>query len=180
MDQLTRGIYDKEILSDLLGEVENDMQLQQVVDYIARKEQAKAEQGTVSCDQTNAALQTPMTRSTCSACQPTERSIDAQQTPVRDSTCWACQGPSHGPNTLQTRKEKCPAWGTKCVRCYGRNHYSSACWRCPECHGWGHKSSRSKRCAHYKEDEDQTVGAMTIAKSSTPARKKRRKRAYQT
>ena len=42
MDQLIRGINDKEILSDLLGEVQTDMTLQQVVDYIARKEQAKS------------------------------------------------------------------------------------------------------------------------------------------
>ena len=45
MDQLIRGIYDKEILSDLLGQIQTDMSLQQTVDYIARKEQAKSEQG---------------------------------------------------------------------------------------------------------------------------------------
>ena len=128
MDQLIRGINDKEILSDLLGEVQTDMTLQQVVDYIARKEQAKSEQGTVSCEQTNA----------------------AQQTPVRSSTCWACLGHSHGPNTIRTRKEKCPAWETTCVRCSSKGHYSSACSRCPRCHSWGHKSSRSRKCTHNK------------------------------
>merc|ERR1711867_297190 len=95
MDQLIRGISDKEILSDLLGEVQTDMTLQQTVDYIARKEQAKSEQGTVSCEQTNA----------------------AQQTPIKSPTCWACQGSSHGPNTPNVRKENCPAWETTCVKC---------------------------------------------------------------
>ena len=79
LDQLVRGISDREILSDLLGETKTDMPLQDVVDYIARKEQAKTEQGTVSCEQAN-------------------------------STCWACQGKSHGPNTIRTRQDKCPAW----------------------------------------------------------------------
>ena len=37
IDQLVRGINEKEILSDLLGEDESDMTLQEVVDYIARK-----------------------------------------------------------------------------------------------------------------------------------------------
>ena len=162
MDQLIRGIYDKEILSDLLGEVQTDMPLPQVVDYIARKEQAKSEQGTVSYEQTNAALQTPMRSSTCSACQPIEQSNEAQQTPARSPTCWACQGPSHGPNTIRTRKAKCPAWDAKCIRCSATGHYSSACSRCPQCNNWGHKSSRSKKCTHYEGDEDQTGGAMYI------------------
>ena len=49
LDQHVRGIDDKEILADLLGEVQADMTLPQVVDYVTRKEQAKAEQRTVSC-----------------------------------------------------------------------------------------------------------------------------------
>merc|ERR1711867_92326 len=126
MDTLIRGIVDKEIVSDLLGEVQTDMTLQQTVDYIARKEQAKSEQGTVSCEQTNA----------------------AQQTPIKSPTCWACQGSSHGPNNNRLRKAKCPAWGSQCVKCSGYNHYSSACSRCPECHNWGHRSSQSNKCTH--------------------------------
>ena len=59
VDQLVHGINDKEILSDLLGEDKSDMTLQEVVDYIDRKEQAKTEQGTVSCDQTNSVLHSP-------------------------------------------------------------------------------------------------------------------------
>ena len=78
-DQLICDINDKEILSDLLGVDKSDITLQEVVDYIARKEQAKTEQGTFSCDQTNSVLHSPH----------------------RESTCWACQGKSHGPNTIK-------------------------------------------------------------------------------
>ena len=69
-DQLIRGINDKEILSDLLGEAKSDITLQEVVDYIARKKQAKTEQGKVSYDQSNSVLHSPK----------------------RDSSCWACHG----------------------------------------------------------------------------------------
>ena len=138
LDQLVRGIGDKEILSDLLGEVKSDMTLQEVVDYIARKEQAKTEQGTVSCEQTNSVLQSP----------------------VRDSTCWACQGKSHGPNTIKTRQEKCPAWQSTCDKCKGKGHYSTACSRCSQCASWGHKSSKSRKCSQKKKETEQEASAI--------------------
>ena len=52
LDQLIRGLADKEILADLLGESRTDMSLPEVVEYIARKEQAKQEQSKVSCEVT--------------------------------------------------------------------------------------------------------------------------------
>jgi hypothetical protein len=41
LDQLIRGIGDKEILADLLGDTKTDRTLAEVIDFIARKEQAK-------------------------------------------------------------------------------------------------------------------------------------------
>ena len=133
LDQLVRGINDKEILADLLGEIKTDMKLSEVVDYIARKEQAKAEQGRVSCEQTNS----------------------VKHTPTRSPNCWACQGSSHGPNTINTRKEKCPAWQSTCRKCDGKGHYSSACSQCSQCNSWGHKSSKSRKCSHNKGTEQE-------------------------
>ena len=141
LDQLVRGISDKEILADLLGETKDDMPLQGVVDYIARKEQAKTEQGTVSCEQANTVHQSPSRGST-------------------GSTCWACQGKSHGPNTIRTRQEKCPAWQSTCDKCKGKGHYSAACSRCSQCNCWGHKSNKSKKCTQGKKDPGQEVSAM--------------------
>ena len=40
----------------MLGEDKSNMTLQEVVDFITRKEQDKTEHGTVSCDQTNSVL----------------------------------------------------------------------------------------------------------------------------
>ena len=138
LDQLVRGISDREILSDLLGETKTDMPLQDVVNYIARKEQAKTEQGTVSCEQANS----------------------VQQSPGKSSTCWACQGKSHGPNTIRTRQDKCPAWLSTCDKCKGKGHYSTACSKCSHCGSWGHKSNKSKKCSQSKKEPEHEVNAM--------------------
>ena len=47
-DQLVRGIADPEILSDLLGDLQPNRTLAQVVDFIATKEQAKTERGSMN------------------------------------------------------------------------------------------------------------------------------------
>ena len=88
LDQLVRGLADKEILADLLGESRTDMSMLEVVEYIARKEQAKQEQSKVSCEVTG--------------------SMKQLGTPTRASggACWACLGSSHGPNTIRTRRDK--------------------------------------------------------------------------
>ena len=45
LEQLIRGIGDKEILEDLLGDTKADRTLVEVVEFIARKEQAKTGAG---------------------------------------------------------------------------------------------------------------------------------------
>ena len=56
-DQLIRGLNDTDIMSYLLGDVKVDRTLAEVVEYVARKEQAKGERGTVSVEQTVSAVQ---------------------------------------------------------------------------------------------------------------------------
>ena len=53
-DQLVKGLADQEILADLLGDEKADRTTMQIVEFIARKEQAKHERGTVSCESTTA------------------------------------------------------------------------------------------------------------------------------
>ena len=70
-----------------------------------------------------------------------------QATPVTSRTkCRFCQGESHGADTGQVRREKCPAWDTKCSKCQIKGHYEKACYKCPDCGKWGHKSKNSKWC----------------------------------
>ena len=88
-DQLVRGLDDQDILADLLGDDKTDRTLMETVQFITRKEQAKVERGTVSCEISSAsAVKTTHTPST-----PTSR----------PSTCRHCKGASHGPDNMKTR-----------------------------------------------------------------------------
>ena len=142
LDQLIRGIDDKEILADLLGDTKTDRSLAEVIDFIARKEQAKQEQGTVSFESTGAVRNTPNTPASASA------------------TCWACQQPSHGPNTIRIRQAKCPAWKYTCDKCNTKGHFTAACSKCVHCSAWGHKSKRSRKCNKSREESEE-VGTLT-------------------
>ena len=70
---------DHEILADLLGDEKTDRSTTEIVDYIARKEQAKAERGTV-CGET-----------------PVTAAVTPGATPRRGARpCRGCDGPEHG------------------------------------------------------------------------------------
>ena len=147
LDQLIRGIDDKEILADLLGDTKTDRSLAEVIDFIARKEQAKQEQGTVSFESTGAVRNTPTTPASSSSTSAS-------------ATCWACQQPSHGPNTIRIRQAKCPAWKYTCDKCNTKGHFTAACSKCVHCSAWGHKSKRSRKCNKSREESEE-VGTLT-------------------
>ena len=124
LDQLVRGINDKEILADLLGETKTDLTLLEVVEYVARKELARSEQSTVSSEMTNAV-----------------RSSRSKNVP---SSCWACLGKSHDQqNSFRSRKDKCPAWDHECDKCSKKGHYSKACRQCTSSSKWGTRMKRA-------------------------------------
>lgn len=52
-DQLVHDIYDEDILDPLIGDEKTDRSLQEMVMFIACREQAKMERGTVSCERNN-------------------------------------------------------------------------------------------------------------------------------
>ena len=92
LDQLVGGMGDTEILTELLGDVQTDRSLSDMVEYVARKEQARPERGTVSYEPTTAVKQCP---------SPPSKRVGG--------SCWACQGAYHCTN-FKSRCDKCPAW----------------------------------------------------------------------
>ena len=100
-DQLVRGIADQEILADLLGDEKTDRTTEEIVEYIARKEQAKAERGTVAGENITAGL-------------------DNRQPVMK--RCRGCDGPDHG--SRSQRLKECPAKDITCDRCTVRGHYT--------------------------------------------------------
>ena len=121
-DQLLRGIADQEILADLLGDEKSDRLTSDIVDFIARKEQAKSECGTVAGDSTAAR-------------------VIAQKQGGRP--CGGCGGPDHGGRAQ--RLNNCPAKYTTCERCQVKGHYTKKCIKCSDCQQWGHGSKKSDK-----------------------------------
>merc|ERR1712082_189234 len=106
--------------------------LNEVIEFVARKEQAKLESSTVSVEQSVSAVKT------------------TPDTPKSKAPCMHCKGPSHGPETRRVRRDKCPAWSNICDKCEVKGHFNSACYKCPDCNCWGHKSKQSKWCSMMK------------------------------
>merc|ERR1711891_2551 len=98
-DQIIRGLNDSDIVSELLGDITVNRTLEEVIEFVARKEQAKLESSTVSVEQLVSAVKT------------------TPDTPKSKAPCRHCKGPSHGPETRQVRRDKCPAWSNICDKC---------------------------------------------------------------
>ena len=128
-DQINRGLNDPDIVSELLGDVTVNRTLEEVIEFIVRKERAKIDSSTVSVEQSVSTVKS------------------APNTPHTKPPCRHCKGPSHGPETRQVRRDKCPAWSNTCDRCEAKGYYSNACYKCQDCNSWGHKSRRSKWCS---------------------------------
>ena len=157
LDQLIRGLHNQDIVADLIGDEKTDRTLLETVEFIARKEQATLERTQVGVESDSV-------------------SAVKQTTPASSrKKCRFCQGESHGADTGQVRREKCPAWDNKCSKCQIRGHYEKACYKCPDCGKWGHKSKSSRWCDAEgdKQATDDEVGFMLSAMTMQPRRRGR-------
>ena len=147
-DQLVRGIADHEILADLLGDEKTDRSTTEIVEYIARKEQARAERGTV-CGESPA--------------QPVTATVTPGSTPKRGARpCRGCDGPDHGGRSQ--RMSDCPARNVTCDKCSVKGHYSRNCIKCKDCQQWGHGSKKSRHCKQVEQNETVAVSVTSNSK----------------
>ena len=138
-DNLIRGISDPEILADLLGDPKTDRSLEEVVNFIAQKEQGKATRSAVG-DSAGAINQVKVKP------QLAQKSKHNNYNDNKGK-CWACGGSSHGQkNDRTTRAQKCPAWSSVCNKCNIKGHFSKMCSQCSDCGIWGHKNNTSRFC----------------------------------
>ena len=157
-DNLIRGISDPDILADLLGDPRTDQSLEEVVNFVAQKEQGKATRHAVG-DSAGAINQVR------EKSQP--QTFKQKYKTEGKGKCWACGGPSHGQkNDRATRAQKCPAWTSTCSKCTIRGHFSKMCNKCNDCGAWGHKDNTSRFCkqnsrANGVEDIDENLFANT-------------------
>ena len=74
------------------------------------------------------------------------------------------------------RREKCPAWDIKCIKCKVRGHFVKACSKCTDCGKWGHRSKNSRWCAASGDEQtlDDDMGALTMLSTMTMSKNRRR------
>ena len=118
-DCVIRGISDDDIRLDVLGNQNQDMELETLLSFIESKESGKRSLAQlVNSPATNTAL------------SQYRKSSNAQS--VNKSTpsklCQYCGTSGHGDGSnLCLRREKCTAYGQICTSCNRRNHSSSVC-----------------------------------------------------
>ena len=160
-DNLIRGIADPEILADLLGDAKTDRSLEEVVSFIAQKEQGKATRSAIGdC--------TAHIRADLKKAGHSNSNNPRTMTPQTQSKCWACGNQIHAPkNDKATRAKKCPAWSSTCTRCNVKGHFTKNCSKCVTCGMWGHRDDKSyfckKKSTLYMEDDNFAEQLTTIS-----------------
>ena len=158
-DNLIRGVADPKILADLLGDAKTDRSLEEVVSFIAQKEQGKATRSAIG--DCTAHIRTDLKKAGHS-------NSSNPRTTTPQSKCWACGNQIHAPkNDKATRAKKCPAWSSTCTRCNVKGHFTRNCSKCATCGMWGHRDDKSyfckKKSTLYMEDESFAEQLTTIS-----------------
>ena len=139
-DNLVRGIADPEILSDVLGDSNTVRTLEQMVDFIAQKEQGKSTRAAVG-DSTSF-----ISQSNTNSRARQFRSVSPSRTNT-DAKCWACGHNRHGKlNDRKARSKHCDAWLNTCTKCSVKGHFTSCCSKCQACSNYGHRDKNSRWC----------------------------------
>ncbi|KAK3731812.1 hypothetical protein QZH41_007627 [Actinostola sp. cb2023] len=167
-DVLTRGLSDSEIQLDLLGDKNQDMTLEEVLQFVEAKESVKRSVGRL--------LQTQGAEAARSQYRSTKQMELKNRRPDnhKPDPCHYCGKHGHGNNSpTRIRKSECPAYGKTCDHCGRANHFAAVCQA---------KSQPGKRpsnftspsnlvtegaifdtlCTVTNSSQDQSVGAITL------------------
>ncbi|CAB4033724.1 Transposon Ty3-I Gag-Pol poly [Paramuricea clavata] len=119
-DIVTRGLADHEIQLDLLGDKNQDMSLEEVIQFIEGKEAGKRSAGRLQEAQS--------LNATPSQYYEAKRDgLKSQHLTTKD-TCYYCGQNGHGKRASKSiRKHSCPAYGKTCGHCGRPNHIETVC-----------------------------------------------------
>jgi hypothetical protein len=124
-DVLTRGLADGEIQLDLLADKKQDKTLEEVIQFVERKESGKRSAGQLLQSQG-----ADSTRSQYRRGKNEARNTPIVQQPTQDQNdcCSYCGKHGHGKNAPpKIRKNTCPAYGQTCEHCGRLNHFKNVC-----------------------------------------------------
>ena len=119
-DIVTRGLADHEIQLDLLGDKNQNMSFEEVIQFIEAKEAGKRSAGRLQEAQSlNAAR---------SEYRKAKQDGLKSQHPTNKETCYYRGQNSHGKRAPKSiRKNACPAYGKTCGHCGRPNHIEAVC-----------------------------------------------------
>ena len=128
-DVLIKGITDSDIRQDILGEMKQDMSLDQVTKYILAKLQAKQSASHLSGETTAGAVRSSHRR------RKFQNTESSKQIPKKDYSatkthygCKYCGETGHGTNLkIRPKFGVCPAIGNRCPKCNIFNHTAKVC-----------------------------------------------------
>lgn len=119
-DVVTRGLYDHDIQLDLLGDKNQDMTLEQIIQFVEAKEAGKRSASRLLDTQSAAAASSSYRR--------TKSQKDSYKHEDKSDVCGYCGKKGHGKFALpKTRKKECPAYGHSCKHCGRLHHYDVMC-----------------------------------------------------
>ena len=114
-DQMTTGLYDKDVQQEVLAKDKDLTTFQQVYSHVEAYEQGKrAKSELQGHSEVNAAKS-----------QYKQLKSGAGNETASSETCNGCGGPVHG--GFKQRERECPGWGKKCHNCGKMNHLKQCC-----------------------------------------------------
>ena len=129
-DCLLHGLYDEDIRLEILGQQNQEMSLDEVIQIAEAKESGKRSsnmlQGGAPVAPVAAAVRSTYRKQTATHLQHKHRN-DAPSV-VTTPTCGNCG--KHGHSSLKSqRRMQCPAWNHHCTNCGIMHHFESVCRR---------------------------------------------------
>ena len=122
-DVVMKGIADQEIQLDLLGERDQDMSLDDLLQYIEAKESGKRSASRLY-------ESSPIDSVQALSSYQKQKKVDSKsKDKFNDSEpCFYCGQSGHGARaSLKQRKNTCKAYGHTCEKCGRSHHYGSVC-----------------------------------------------------
>ena len=139
-DNLVRGLYDQDIQRDVFGLEDQEMALEPLMKLLEAKEVGKRTQASIR-GQTAGALSSYKRNQRTSPGKPQDsarrrnNSSNNNPSPTLEIKCRYCGKTGHGKNdgpgrnTVQNRRDKCPAFQHVCNICSIKGHFSNLCLR---------------------------------------------------
>ena len=113
-DAVIRGIYDKEIQLELLGEQNQDIDLETTIKYIEAKESGKRSVNR-------------LTQSVSTYAQPASASAATSSYRLSKKPCGYCGAKENHGFKMKDREQKCPASKHTCRKCNIVGHFEKVC-----------------------------------------------------